>query len=332
MMFPNKLAISTISLGQHPSHALDHKIKAAAQAGFAGIEVVFSDLEAFSQSQKLPLTDGAKRIKTLCDAVRLEILALAPFENYEGDNSYLRDRLQKAARWIEIARVLHASYLQVPSQFKTDAIGNEDVITSELQQLADLGSSKRPLVSIAYEPLSWGTYYNTWQDSLQLVRAVNRPNFGLCLDTFHIVTKLWADPFAISGKFPNADQKLRQTLDHLVQQCPLDKIFYVQLSDGEKFDPPFSKTHPWYLDGEAPQFTWSKHARPFPLETHLGGYMPVSECVKAWMVEKGFKGWVSLETFDRRMREKDTRPEDAAARGIRSWRNVQLELGPASKL
>lgn len=331
-MFSNKLAISTISLGQHPSHALDHKIKAAAQAGFAGVEVVFSDLETFSQSQSLSLAEGPKRIKEICDAARVEILALAPFENYEGDNSPLRDRLQKAARWIEIARILRAPYLQVPSQFKTNVIGNEDVITSELQQLADLGSSKQPLVSIAYEPLSWGTYHNTWEDSLQLVQAVNRPNFGLCLDTFHIITKLWANPFSTSGKFPDADRKLRQTLDLLVQQCPLEKIFYVQLSDGEKFDPPFSESHPWYLDSEAPQFTWSKHARPFPLETHMGGYMPVSECVKAWIIEKGFTGWVSLETFDRRMRERDSRPEEAAARGIRSWRNVQSELGSASNL
>lgn len=330
-MFSNKLAISTISLGQHPSHSLDHKIKAAAQAGYSGIEVVFSDLEAFSKSQNLSLIDGAERIKAICDATRVEILALAPFENYEGDNSPLSNRLQKAVRWIEIARILGAPYLQVPSQFKADAIGNGDVITAELQQLTDLGSSEQPLISIAYEPLSWGTYHNTWEDSLQLVQAVNRPNFGLCLDTFHIVTKLWADPFAVSGKFPHADQNLRHTLDHLVKHCPLDKIFYVQLSDGEKFDPPFSKDHPWYLEGEAPQFTWSKHARPFPLEKHLGGYMPVSECVKAWVIEKGFKGWVSLETFDRRMRERESRPEDAAARGIRSWRNVQLELGAASR-
>lgn len=332
-MLTNKLAISTISLGQHPSHSLDHKIKAAAQAGYAGIEVVFSDLEAFSQPRGLSIAEGAQRIKALCDECHLEILALAPFENYEGDNSSLAGRLQKASHWMEIARILQAPYLQVPSQFKTDAIGDEDIIASELRQLADLGSSKQPLVSIAYEPMSWATYYPTWESSLRLVEAVNRPNFGLCLDTFHIVTKLWADPFAVSGKYPDAEAQLRQTLDRLICECPLDKIFYVQLSDGERFDPPFSKAHPSYLEGEAPQFTWSKHARPFPLETHLGGYMPVPEIVRAWVLEKGFKGWVSMEIFDRRMREKECRPETAALRGIESWRKIQAELDiSASKL
>lgn len=332
-MFSNKLAISTISLGQHPSHALDFKIKAVAQAGFAGIELVFSDLQTYSKSQNVSITEGAKLIKAICDDLKLDILSLAPFENYEGDNSPLRDRLEKAARWIELARILHAPYLQVPSQFKSDAIGNEDVVTFELQQLADLGLCKEPLVSIAYEPMSWSTYYSTWEDSLQLVRAVNRPNFGLCLDTFHIITKVWGDPYAVSGKFPDADQKLRDTLQSMRRYCPLEKIFYVQLSDGEKFDPPFSDKHPWYLEGEAPEFTWSKHARPFPLEMHLGGYMPVSECVKAWLVEMGFTGWVSLETFDRRMRESGSRVEVAASRGVQSWRKIQLQLGgPNTKL
>lgn len=75
-MLSNKLAISTISLGQHPSHSLDHKIKAAAQAGFAGIEVVCSDLEAFSRVQNVSSIEGAKVVKAICDDARLEILAL----------------------------------------------------------------------------------------------------------------------------------------------------------------------------------------------------------------------------------------------------------------
>ena len=55
--------------------------------------------------------------------------------------------------------------------------------------------------------------------------------------------------------------------------------------------------------------------------------MPVSELVKAWMIEKEFTGWVSLETFDRRMRERESQPEATAARGIESWKKIQLQLG-----
>jgi sugar phosphate isomerase/epimerase len=95
-MITNKLAIGSLSLGQHSSHALDHKIRVAGQAGFAGIEIVFSDLERFSQSNKLSLFEGAGRIKSISDENHLSILSLAPFENYEGDQSPLIDRLRKS--------------------------------------------------------------------------------------------------------------------------------------------------------------------------------------------------------------------------------------------
>ncbi|KAJ5679446.1 3-dehydroshikimate dehydratase [Penicillium macrosclerotiorum] len=332
-MITNNLAIGSLSLGQHPSHSLDHKIHVAAQAGYKGIEVVFSDLERYSEAHKLPLMKGAESIKEICDRVNISILSLAPFENYEGDRSALSGRLQKASRWINIARILKAPYLQVPAHYGADAIGDIDTIVSELQQLADLGSSDKPIVSIAYEPMSWSTHHSTWESSLRLADAVDRPNFGLCLDTFHIITKIWADPFALSGKYPNADKILDESLSRFVHQCPLDRIFFVQLSDGERFDPPFSKKHAWYLEGEAPQFTWSKHARPFPYEAHLGAYMPVAEVARAWIVQKGYKGWVSMEIFDRRMRSKDSRLEQAASRGIESWRRLQNELDvPKTKL
>lgn len=332
-MAPNKLAIASLSLGQHPSHSLDQKIRVAAQHGYAGIEIVFSDLEAYSQSQNLAMLEGAEKIKGICDKAGVKALSLAAFENFEGHNSPLAGRLQAANQWIEVARRLHATYLQIPSQYSKDSTGDENTIISELQQLADLGSSEQPVVSVAYEALSWGTYCSTWESSLGVVEAVSRSNFGLCLDTFHVVTKLWADQFSRSGTYPNADKNLHDTLQHFLKRCPLDKIFYVQLSDGERFDPPFSKSHPWYLEDEAPQFTWSKHARPFPLEKGLGGYMPVSEITRAWISDKGFNGWVSLETFDRRMRDERFKIETAARRGVESWRKVQAEMGPVeSKL
>lgn len=73
-MFSHKLAVSTISLGQHPSHAFDHKISAAAQAGYSGIELVFSDLEAYSCSNGLSKFEGAKKLKQICDELKLGIL------------------------------------------------------------------------------------------------------------------------------------------------------------------------------------------------------------------------------------------------------------------
>lgn len=329
-MITNKLAVGSLSLGQHLSHTLDHKIRVAAQTGFAGIEIVFSDLERFSQLEKLSLFDGASRIKALCDENNLSIISLAPFENYEGDQSPLTERLHRATQWIEVTRILHAPFLQVPAHYGADASGDYDVIVNEVQQLCDLASCKQPLVSIAYEPMSWSIHHSTWESALKLVESVAKDNFGLCLDTFHLLTKLWADPFVPSGKYPNANKVLQESLRRFVQECPVEKIFFIQLSDGEKFDPPFSKKHPWYLEGEAPQFTWSRHARPFPYEAEFGAYMPVADVARAWIVEKGYSGWVSMEIFDRRMRDESCRVEHSAMRCMKSWKMLNNELDAAT--
>ncbi|KAL4762473.1 sugar phosphate isomerase/epimerase family protein [Aspergillus foveolatus] len=325
--FPNNIAISTSCLGQNPAHKLDDKIRAAAQQGFQGLEIVYADLSSYSRAHNLPILTGAKQIRQLADDLGVVLISLAPFENFEGAKTPLKERLAVAAHWLDLARVLGASYLQLPSQYDADSIGDEAAIASEMQQLADLASSSSPVVSIAYEPLSWGIWYSTWDDALKLTQLVDRDNFGLCLDTFHEITKLWANPFLESGACPDGAEKLAASLRRFVEQVPISKIFYVQLSDAERFNPPFSKSHPWYIEGEPAEFTWSKHARPFPLEREFGGYTPVTDVVRAWIVDSGFKGWVSMEIFDRRMRDEAYAIDTAARRAWKSWEKVQAEFG-----
>lgn len=130
----------------------------------------------------------------------------------------------------------------------------------------------------------------------------------------------------------DAETKLRDSLRRFVRDCPREKIFYVQLSDAERFETPYSLAHPWALSGEAKEFTWSKHARPFPLEVEFGAYLPVVEIARAWIVEVGFEGWVSMEVFDRRMRDGKVSPETAARRAVESWRKVQVEMEGKSRL
>lgn len=329
-MLPNKVAISTPSLGRHVLHRLDQKIRLAAQYGFQGIEMVYGDLEAYSQSRKISLTQGAQAMRELCNSCGLEILSLAPFENFEGSKRPLVERLGIAEQWMDLVRTLGAAYLQVPAQYNPDSVGDDETIISELRQLADLGRATEPVISIAFEPMSWSIHYSTWESVLELIRKVDRPNFGMCLDNFHIHTKLWANPHDAGGKYPNADQNIAASLARFKREMPLDKLFFVQLSDAERFDPPFSKAHPWYLEGEAAEFSWSRHGRPFPGEAELGGYLPVAEFLRSCVADTGFNGWVSLEVFDQRMYDGKYRIEDAAARAQGSWEGLLQQVGDQS--
>ncbi|KAF2625689.1 xylose isomerase-like protein [Macroventuria anomochaeta] len=332
MTFSNKRAISTSSLGLHASHTLDSKIRAAAYHSFTGIEIVYADLEAYGNTHKLDLAAAADQVCQLCLQLGLQVLSLCPFENFEGHNSPLQDRLAKAAHWMDTARTLGAAYIQVPAQFGPDVTGDEAVVVSELQKLADLGSAAEPVISIAYEPMSWSTFYSTWQDAVHLTELVGRKNFKICLDTFHIATKLWASPHDPSGKYPDADRRLAEDLRAFLKEFPMEKLAYIQLSDAERFDPPFSKQHSWYTEGEAAEFTWSKHARPFSLEIENGGYLPVVDIVRAWVIDKGYEGWVSMETFDRRTRGEKVTTEQCAVRAERSWKSLEKALSEPKSL
>lgn len=315
----NRLAIASPSLGQHWTHTLPQKIVAAAEVGIEGIEITHPDLSDYATASSKSILEAARNIRKLCAEKRLVILAFASFQNFEGQTSPLAERLHTAREWLAITHALGAAHLQVPSNYDRSANGDPDIIKSDLQQLADLAGAYSPAIKIAYENLGWGTHCLLWQQALQIVRDVNRENFGLCLDSFHFCAALWGDPYDRKGIQLNGRRKLEHSLREMITQLPLKKLFYLQLSDGELMDPPYSAEHPWYDPTLEPGHVWSNEARPFPLETELGAYMPVHDIARAFLVDLGYTGWVSLETFDRRMRVEEQGPVQNARRAVKSW-------------
>lgn len=325
-MLQNRHAIASVSLGQHATHTLPLKIIAAAQAGFQGIEITHTDLKSYAVELSVSMLETASKVRRQCEDHNVEIIVFCPFENFEGQQTPLSDRLDKAREWLALTNALGAEHFQVPSNYDPNASSDRNVIVSELQQLSDLAATYNPAIKVAYENLGWGTHCNLWQHALQTVQDVDRDNFGLCLDSFHLCVALWADPFSKSGIQPNGPYQLQKSLHDMAKQLPLDKLFYLQLCDGEKLDPPYSNAHPWYDPALQPAHVWSNEARPFPFEAEYGGYMPVVEVAKAFLVDLGFTGWVSLETFDRRMREAEHEPRRNARRAAKSWKRLEAEL------
>ena len=321
LKYDNNVAIATVSLGMHPSHSLTEKILTASRNHFSGIEIVYFDLEAWCKTQSLSVLSGARAIKAFCNTQNIEILSLAPFKNFEAHTSPLSTRLAAAKHWLEIAQALGATYLQVPSQFDTDnSIDDEGLAVKELQELADLAGAVG--VSIAYEAVAWGRFVATWQDAWKIVEKVGLMNFGLCWDAFHVLARIWGDCTVPSGKIDGGDEALKKSLDEFVTVLKgkdAEKIFYVQFSDGEFYDPPLKLGHKFWVEGMDSRLVWSRNTRPFPLEAELGAYFPVVDVVRAVLGEGEFKGWVSFEIFDWRMREKGFLPDEAAERGWKSW-------------
>ena len=126
---------------------------------------------------------------------------------------------------------------------------------------------------------------------------MDRPNVGLCLDTFQTAGSEWADPTTESGLIETEasvdalKKKFEESLQELSNTIPPEKIYLLQVSDGYKPRTPLSKESD--ESGLRPKGRWSHDFRPVPFE----GFLPVASVAKAVLMT-GFRGWFSYEVFD----------------------------------
>lgn len=329
-------AIASMSLGRAWVHVLPEKLARAAEAGFAGIEIFYEDLEyvAKSHGEANPenLRRAAHEVRSECDAHKLTIIGLQPFLFYDG----LKDRQDHAAKieklklWLELVKILGTDIIQIPTNFlPADQITDDlDIIVQDLVEVADLGLREDPPVRFAYENMAWSTYIDTWESMWEVVKRVDRPNFGCCLDTFQIAGRIWGDPASETGKTPDADAALKASLEQLVRTVDVKKVFYIQVVDAERMTSPLVEGHPFYVQGQPARMSWSRNARLFMYEQDKGGYLPSLEVARVILKDMGYEGWVSMELFSRTMSDPDpTVPHSHAQRGINAWRRLREELG-----
>ncbi|CAI6299838.1 unnamed protein product [Periconia digitata] len=332
-------AIMSASLGRAWLHDLDVKIKEAGKQGFKGIEIFYEDLEyaakKFSGNEKPTSEDlvgAARQVHAMCQTSGLEIIGLQPFLFYDGllDRQKHDELIEKIHVWFRIVKELKTETIQIPANFlpADQLTGDMDVIVSDLRQLADLGLKEEPQVRFAYENLCWSTHIDTWEKAWEVVKQVDRPNFGLCLDTFNIVGRVWADPTSPDGKTPNADEDLKNCISQLIQQVDLKKVFYIQVVDAERMTSPLVEGHPFHTPGQPARMNWSRNARAFAYEEDRGAYLPIEGLARAIIYDMGYKGYISMELFSRTMSEEGEHvPGEHARRGIASWEKLVDRLG-----
>ena len=329
------LGIASLSLGSFEHHSLPSKLAAAAHAGFSNIELFDLDWWSFRDSYArehnlVPsLRDGdatslvaASALSVLVESFGLSISCWQPLRNFEGflDEEDIEASRAFAKGILDIMPALRTSLLlccttSTPGPRTT---GDLERCARDLAWLADEAATYDPPIRIMYEGLSFAAHRQRWQDAWEVVERANRPNLGLCLDSFNTLALEWADPYSPTGTLsPDVDEKLALNMEELVARVPGDKIYFFQVADGRRMRPPMEPP----TDPSIPRIRpWSRGSRLFPLEKEMGAYLPVDKFADA-VVRTGYSGPWSLEVFNDSLSDpSESVPESHARRAIQGLR------------
>jgi len=250
-----RLAIATVCL----SGTLEDKLAAAAAAGFHGVEIFENDLIASPWSPR--------RVREECARRGLAIVLYQPFRDVEAvPPDVFRATLRRAERKFDVLEQLGTDTMLVCSSESADAVDDDDLAAEQLRELA--ARAQRRGLRIAYEPLAWGRFVNTYPHAWRIVRHADHPALGLCLDSFHVLSR-GDDPAGI-------------------RVVPGTKVFHLQLADAPRLD----------MD----VVEWSRHHRLFPGlgSFDLAGFL-------GHVLTTGYDGPLSLEVFNDVYRQADPR-------------------------
>ncbi|MDJ0469295.1 sugar phosphate isomerase/epimerase and 4-hydroxyphenylpyruvate domain-containing protein [Rhodococcoides fascians] len=247
-------SVATVSL----SGSLDEKMRAIAEAGFDGFEVFEPDLIS---SPDLP-ADIAKKAADLGLTVDL----YQPFRDADSDDpDQFARNLVRAERKFDVMEQLGCDLLLVCSSPLAGAVREDDMLIEQMATLAE--RAHRRGLRLAYEALAWGSHVDTYRHAWNIVRQVDHPALGTCLDSFHILSR---------GDDPSG-----------IREIPGEKIFFLQLADAP------------HLVMDVLQ--WSRHHRCFPGQGNFD-----LATFGADVVASGYTGPWSLEIFNDVFRHSDT--------------------------
>ncbi|RNL84207.1 bifunctional sugar phosphate isomerase/epimerase/4-hydroxyphenylpyruvate dioxygenase family protein [Halostreptopolyspora alba] len=191
-------SIATVSL----SGTLEEKLRAAAAAGFDGVEIFENDLVA------APVPP--REVRAMAAELGLGIDLYQPFRDFEGvDDAQLERNLRRARAKFELMLDLGTDTMLVCSNASPVALGDDARAAEQLHRLAEAAAPYG--VRVAYEALAWGRHVDTYEHSWRIAAQADHPSLGVCLDSFHILSK-GGDPAGI-------------------REIPGEKIFFLQLAD-----------------------------------------------------------------------------------------------------
>src|SRR4051794_24851062 len=248
-----RTSIATVCL----SGTLEDRLDAAAAAGFDGVEIFENDL--------LASVSSPEQIRARVADLGLTIDLYQPFRDAEGAP---RDRFAAVQRRmrakLDLMGRLGADTVLICSSVAPDTADDDELAADQLRRLADLAQERG--MRIAYEALAWGRHVSTWRHSWEIVRRAGHPALGLCLDSFHVLSR--------TGAYAD------------IAELPGDRVFFLQLADAPRLA----------MD----VLQWSRHHRLFPLQ----GRLDLVGFTRA-VLATGYGGPLSLEVFNDVFRQAD---------------------------
>ncbi|KAH6972429.1 xylose isomerase-like protein [Ilyonectria sp. MPI-CAGE-AT-0026] len=337
----NELGIATLSLGHCSKHSLEPRIRAAAAAGFDVIDLFDEDWATYLAENGLDSSDPweateeklsvARQLRVFVSSLGMRIACTQPLRDIEGNlvPSERDAALNRVAARFPFMRAFDTDLVFMCSSMQPDdgqnATANFQTVVRDLTKLSDMAlefanNDGLGMLRIGYEPLSWARR-NTWASAWEVVRAVDRENVGIILDSFNILAVEFADPYSEEGEgrmlYSSREQALRILQDSMAAMAATvrpEKLFFVQVADAERMDTPGFRPP---KDPKVPRLLpWSRSHRLFPEEQHKGGYMPVDMVLRA-ILQMGYTGPLSLEVFSHSLHVSgEAVPGDLASRGI----------------
>src|SRR5665213_4548234 len=239
-------SIATVCL----SGGIESKLKAIAAAGFEAAEIFENDL--------IVSTLSPREVASLAADNGLSIDLYQPFRDFEGVAEPLfRENLRRAVAKFDVMKELGTDLLLVCSNVATATVDDDELAADQLRKLAEAAADHG--MRIAYEALAWGRYVSDIEHSQRIVELVDHPDFGHCIDSFHMLSRGWTGAS--------------------IDKLPAEKIFFCQIADATRLD----------MD----VLSWSRHHRVFPGE---GGWDLAD--FMAHVSASGYTGTVSLEIFN----------------------------------
>ena len=145
--------------------------------------------------------------------------------------------LRRTERKFDVMEQLGADTMLVCSLVSSDALDDDELAAEQLRALGERAAARG--MRIAYGALAWGRFVDTYDHSWRIVRRSDHPAVGLCLDSFHVLSR-------------GSDLALIRTI-------PGEKIFFLQLADAPRL----------HMD----VLQWSRHHRLFPGQGAFVGHV-----------------------------------------------------------